>query len=203
MKALSRWIWMTAAPALVLVATLTVATGTASAQDDKKTDEAAMMAAWQKAATPGEAHQLLASMAGTWNVTSKTWMSPDAPPMESKGTSKKTMILDGRFLQEELDAQMMGMPMKGLGLTGYNNTTGMWEFTWMDNMGTMMMTGGGKKEGDTITMESNYTDPLTGEKAWTKMVTAIQDKDHYTFTMYGKADGKETKMMEASYSRAM
>lgn len=195
MKAVSRLIWMTAALALVA--------GAALAQDGQKPDEAAMMAAWQKAATPGEPHQMLASLAGTWKVNSKMWMAPGAPPMETQGTSTKTMILGGRFLQEELETEMMGMPMKGLGITGYNNTTGMWEFTWMDNMGTMMMSGAGKKDGDTITMESNYTDPMTGEPSWTRMVTEIQDADHYTFTMYGKIDGKETKMMEASYSRSM
>lgn len=201
MNAMSRWIWMTAAAALVT--TLAVVPGVASAQDEKGMDQAKMMEAWQKAATPGAPHQLLASMEGTWAVSSKMWTAPGAPPIETQGTSKKTMILDGRFLQEELDSNMMGMPMKGLGITGYNNTTGEWEFIWMDNMGTMMMNGAGKKDGDTITMESNYVDPISGEKSWTRMVTEIQDKDHYTFSMYGKMDGKETKMMEASYSRKM
>lgn len=203
MRAMSRLLWMTAAAAVALVAALSIAAGTARAQDEKKMDEAAMMEAWQKAATPGEAHQFLASLAGSWNVSSKMWTAPGAPPMETQGTSTKTMILGGRFLQEDLKASMMGMPMEGLGITGYNNTTGEWEFTWMDNMGTMMMTGAGKKTGDTITMETNYVDPISGEKSWSKMVTAIQDKDHHTFTMYNKVDGKETKMMEASYSRAM
>ena len=188
---------------IVMTAVLAVVAGTALAQEGETVDEAAMMAAWQKAATPGEPHQMLASLAGTWNVSSKMWMAPGAPPMETQGTSTKTMVLDGRFLREELETTMMGMPMKGLGLTGYNNTTGMWEFTWMDNMGTMMMSGAGKKDGNAITMEADFVDPMTGQDSWTRMVTEIQDKDHYTFTMYGKMDGKEVKMMEASYSRAM
>jgi len=165
-------------------------------------DEAAMMEAWQKASTPGDVHKYLASFAGNWNVTSKTYMDPGQPPMESTGTAKKTMILGGRFLQEELTATMMGMPMQGLGLTGYNNTTGKMEFTWMDNFGTMMMSGSGTLDGNTSTMMSTYMDPLMNKEAKAKLVTKLEGPDAYSFMMYEVRDGKDVLAMEAHYTRA-
>ena len=62
---------------------------------DKKHDKAAsgkpseqeMMAMMMEMAKPGENHKMLESSVGSWSYTVKWWMSPDAPPMESTGTS--------------------------------------------------------------------------------------------------------------------
>jgi hypothetical protein len=61
-------------------------TGVAVADEKKKgkePDMQAMMAAYEKAATPGEQHKLLQKQVGKWNLTLKTWQAPDQPPMES------------------------------------------------------------------------------------------------------------------------
>ena len=84
-------------------------------------DQEEMMKKWMAVATPGPEHKALEALVGDWEVASKWWMAPDAPPDESKGTSKVRSILGGRFVQEDYDGQFMGRPMHGLGLTGYDN----------------------------------------------------------------------------------
>lgn len=174
--------------------------GPAPAQE--AADEAAMMAAWQKAMTPGPAHQELATHAGDWTYTSKMWMQPDAPPMESTGKSKIEAIMGGRYIAENVEGEMMGMPMKGMSVTGYNNITQMYESTWIDNMGTGIMLAKGTKDGDTLTLVGSTMDPM-GNMLKVKMVTTFKDKDHYTFEYYSDTpDGTEmAKVMEMAYTR--
>ena len=40
---------------------------------------------------------------------------------------------------EESEGEMMGMPVKGIGITGYNNMTQEYESYWIDNLGTGMI----------------------------------------------------------------
>src|SRR5512143_1691169 len=101
----------------------------------KKTmDMQAMMEIYQELATPGAPHQLLARMAGSWNVRSSCAMEPGKPPMESTGTSEQKMILGGRFLQQEFSGEMMGSPFTGIGVTGYDNHIKKYVSTWIDSM---------------------------------------------------------------------
>ena len=79
-----------------------------------------MMEQWQKISTPGAPHAALAKMAGNWTYKMKMWMDPKAPPSESEGTSKGTMLLDGRYLQTDNQGNMMGMPFHGIGTMGYD-----------------------------------------------------------------------------------
>jgi hypothetical protein len=174
--------------------------GDLAAQDD----QAAMMEAWQKAGTPGEPHKLLQEMVGTWKVTSKSWMDPSAPPMESTGTAKKQMLLDGRYLQEEYDSAFMGMPYHGMGLTGYDNLKQEYAVVWIDNMSTGMMTGGGTYESKTkaLTVTAEYVDAMTGKEATTRLVTTLVDAKKHVMEMYNVGpDGQEYKSMEMVYER--
>src|SRR3546814_5490580 len=57
-------------------------------------EQQAMMAAWQKAATPGPQHaQLAEHFAGTWDTKQTMWMDPSAPPMVETGKSVDTVVL--------------------------------------------------------------------------------------------------------------
>jgi len=90
-------------------------------KQEKQMDTQAMMEAYKKLATPGEPHKLFASLAGSWTTKTKEWMEPDKPPMESTGSAEMKMLLEGRFLQQELTGNMMGQPYSGVGITAYDN----------------------------------------------------------------------------------
>lgn len=176
----------------------------AVAQEQKMSPEQkAAMEAMVKAATPGEAHKKLSSMAGTWNTKVTMWMQPGAPPQVSTGTSTNKWVLGGRWMQETFDGTFMGKPFHGVGYTGYDNVKEQYVGTWMDTASTAVMTSMGKAEDDkTYSFTSTIDDPLTKKPMDMKTKVTVTDKNHHTMEMWGPApDGTQFKMMEITYTR--
>ena len=163
----------------------------------------AVMAKWKEYATPNENHKILDSFVGNWNYTVKWWMSPGAKPEVSKGTSKVTSIMGGRFLKQSAEGKSMDQPFKGIGITGYDNAEKQYNSIWIDNMGTGMMMSRGNYDPSTKTLveKGTFTDPVEGEKSY-RGVTKIINKDKYTYEIYiSGPDKKEFRMMEIVYTR--
>ncbi len=166
-------------------------------------DEKAMMELWKQAATPGEPHKLFAGLAGSWTTTTKEWMEPGKPPTESTGTAEMKMLLDGRFLYQEYNAQMMGQPFSGVGIDAYDNMTKKYMTAWIDTMGTgiFMMEGTASADGKTITLKGSHPEP-GGGKMTHRAVWKVVDNNTQTFDMYGAHHGgKEMKVLEITYNR--
>ena len=172
-------------------------------KSEKLMDQQAMMELWKKMAMPGEPHKLFATLAGSWTTTSKEWMEPGKPPTESTGTAEIKMLLDGRFLYQEYNSQMMGQPFSGIGIDAYDNMTKKYVTAWLDSMGTgiFIMEGTASADGKTITLKGSHPEP-GGGKMTHRAVWKIVDNNNQTFDMYGAHHGgKETKMMEIVYTR--
>lgn len=166
-------------------------------------DEKTMMELWKQAATPGEPHKQFAALAGSWTTSTKEWMEPGKPPTESTGTAEMKMLLDGRFLYQEYNGQMMGQPFNGIGIDGYDNIRKKYVTAWMDTMGTgiFMMEGTASADAKTITLKGSHPEPGGGKMSH-RAVWKIIDNNNQTFDMYGAHHGqKETKMMEITYQR--
>jgi hypothetical protein len=164
---------------------------------------AAMMEAWQKAATPGPHHEFIASFAGEWVFTTKYWMDPTAPPQESKGSMTSKVIFDGRYVIDKVESEMMGQPFKGMGITGYDNVLGKYVSVWVDSTGTGIMTSEGTydPETKTMTMIGTYSDPLTGGPKQARMVTHMETDRHVMEFFEAGPDGAEIRTMEMVYTR--
>jgi len=193
---------------VVLVAVAVFVAASAFAADAPKggaADQQAMMEKMMKAATPGPQHEMLKKMAGEWNAKVTSMMDPSKPAQVENSTSTLTMLMDGRYCQEVVSGQMMGQPFSGMGITGYDNVLGKYVSTWIDNMGTGIMTSVGTPDasGKVINWSGTMNDPVTGKPSKERMVTTIKDDDHHTFEMYGTPPGgkKEMKMMTIEYSR--
>ena len=169
-------------------------TKTATAQDTA-------MAAMMKMAQPGPQHALLKTMEGRWKAVVKSWNGPGEPSV-SEGTSDARMILGGRYLEETFQSTMMNAPFEGHGLTGYDNATQRYWFSWIDNMSTGMMSGTGSMDdaGKLLTVTATTTGP-DGKPAEVRMVTKLVDANNRTFSMYGTMGGQEMLMMEITYTR--
>ena len=191
----------------ILVALFVLSLASPLMAKDKKSgkpmDQQAMMELWKKMAMPGEPHKLFATLAGSWTTTSKEWMEPGKPPTESTGTAEIKMLLDGRFLYQEYNSQMMGQPFSGIGIDAYDNMTKKYVTAWLDSMGTgiFIMEGTASADGKTITLKGSHPEP-GGGKMTHRAVWKIVDNNNQTFDMYGAHHGgKETKMMEIVYTR--
>jgi hypothetical protein len=165
-------------------------------------DEKAMMEAWAKVATPGDAHKWLEPVVGTWDAKITMWMAPGAPPQESTGTSENRWVLGGRFVEQRYEGNFMGQPFSGLGYTGYDNYKKKYVGTWMDTMGTMIMTSQGDAAGKSLAMTSTIDDIMTGKATTVKSEVKILAPDHHIMEMWGPdPTGKQYKTMEIHYTR--
>jgi hypothetical protein len=192
----------------ISVALLIVCAALALAQDPSKKEmspeEKAMMEKWQKAMTPGAYHKQLDAMVGTWDTKVTSYMAPGAPPMSSTGTSTNKWIMGGRYVEQRFKGSFMGQPFEGLGYTGYDNVSGKYWGTWMDNMSTGMMssTGTASEDGKSYTFTATMNDPMTGQVSQSEERITVIDKDHHNFEMWGPGpDGKNFKMMQINYTR--
>ncbi len=188
------------------IALLALSTASFAADAPKKgptAHEKAEMEAMMKAGTPGEAHQKLAPMIGTFDVKVTMWNTPTAPPMESTGKSVNTWVLGNRWVAENFEGNFMGMPFVGIGYTGYDNVTKQYQGTWMDSMSTGVMTSTGKAEGDNAySFDSTMPDPASGKNVPMKSKGTIVNKNKHVMEMWAPApDGKMFKMMEITYTR--
>jgi hypothetical protein len=157
-----------------------------------------------EAMVPGEQHKHMAAMAGDWTYTGKMWMDPSAPPLETSGNATMTVIMEGRFLKQELKGQFQGVEFQGFGLVGYNNLTKQLQSAWVDNMGTAMliMTGTCDADGKVFISFGEYKDPTKSEIQKIKAVSTIVGPDDLLDEMFLLLpDGKEIKTMELIYKR--
>lgn len=189
---------------VMAVAVFLVLPVVASAQDDAKMSDSAMMAEWAKYANPGPEHRMLAKGVGNWTIATKMWMDPSQPAMESKGTMECTALLGGRYFQSHYKGEMMGMPFEGFGISGYDLYKKQYFGTWIDNMGTMIMISSGScnADGSECTLTASFDDPATKTTKHVKEVTRWTGPDSFVFEMYDVSPGQpDKKSMEITHTR--
>jgi hypothetical protein len=175
--------------------------------------ESDMMAMMMEMAKPGDNHKMLARGVGTWTYAVKMWMSPDpgAAPMESSGTTVAREALGGRYIITEhtgkmqmpgADGKMTDMEFKGMSTEGYDNMKKKFVATWIDNMGTGIMTLEGTYDAATksLTYLAEY-EMMPGMKTKVREVLKMKDNDHRVMEWYEDRGGTEVKTMEITYTR--
>lgn len=146
-------------------------------------DPAAAMQKMMELAQPGPAHKELAKGVGSWDEHFKMRMSPDEPWMEFDGTSEIKPLLGGRYVQEDVNFQMEGMPMQGLGIMGYDNMTQEYTSLWADSMSTWWVESRGKKDAKgTIDFKGTMVD-VAGKRPF-RMVVRHPSDDLTEVEMY-------------------
>ncbi|MEY2488208.1 MAG: hypothetical protein QOC70_150 [Verrucomicrobiota bacterium] len=170
-----------------------------------------MMAQMMELGKPGENHKLLAAMAGNWTYALKMWMDPKGKPQESKGTTTRKAVMDGRYFMAEhtgkfqmpgADGKMKDMNFKGMAIEGYDNAKKKFVSTWIDNMSTMIMYTEGTYDAATKTF--TYTadcEMMPGMKVKIREVLKVVDNDHHNLEWYEDRGQGEAKTMEISYTR--
>jgi hypothetical protein len=208
---------MSAAVAVVfsLVATVSIigadapkASKTPSLSDFKLPDGWTMedLQACMAAGVPGEMHKKLAKDVGTWKGKQTMWMGPGSQPATSDCTSTVTPMMDGRFVKVDFSGEIPGMgPYNGMGIVGYDNVSKKFQATWLDNHSTGMSMGTGElsADGKTLTIEYNFTCPVTKKPATMRQVETYTSPTSKTMEMFGAdpKSGKEYKMMKIEMTK--
>jgi hypothetical protein len=115
--------------------------------------------------------QKLARMVGTWDYAGEVRMGAEAPWMPHTAVSINSYACGGAVFQTDFTSPVMGMEMKGLGLTTYDRETGKWQTIWIDNMaarisyfegdfkdGKLVFSGQDKVQGQTMYSRFTYQD---------------------------------------------
>jgi hypothetical protein len=179
-------------------------TKTARRRAPKAMSEQAMMAQWQAAMTPSAGHARLAPMVGTWRATTSFTMAPGAPAQVSEGSSINRLVLGGRYLEQIYKGTSMGSPFEGIGYTGFDNVQKKYVGTWMDTMGTGLMSsvGVGRPSGARMDFVCEAIEP-SGKKRIFDASIRIRDEAHHTYEMWTKGpSGKRYRVMLIEYERA-
>jgi hypothetical protein len=173
------------------------------AKGQAQMDPEEMMAIYMQAATPGAHHEILGKFVGTFRVSGQMWMAPGAEPVESSGTSEARMIFGGRYLEQQFSGNFMGMPFEGVSITGYDNVKKQFVGTWIDSMGTGIMTSTGSidESGRVLSFTADYNDPLMGPVQYDEKITIVDDDNHVMEMSGPSPDGTRYKMMELRYTR--
>jgi hypothetical protein len=165
---------------------------------------AAMMAAWEAYAKPGEMHAMLAKSDGEWDSEVTQWWDPNGPPTKSKGVAKNMMVMGGRYQHSEFGGCMMGAPFEGNSLVGYDNAKKTFFSLWIDNMGTgvMHMEGPYDPVTKTIKFAGTCVNPADGKQMNVREEFTLVDDNTQKMVMWMPGmDGKEMKSMEITFTR--
>lgn len=187
----------------ILCGVVNAADNPAAGQFDPK----AMKELMEKLAQPGPQHERFKELVGDWNCNVRTYCDPETgntltTPTESKGQAKFTLLLGGRFLQQQFTGEFQGMKFEGQGLCGFDNGNQKYVGTWIDNMGTGIMHNEGTYDERTQTLNETGTYEMPGMTMTFKMSSKHVSDDEFLFTMsMVEAPGQEKKMMEMTYTR--
>jgi hypothetical protein len=191
--------------AILLLSANLFAQDQAKVQKPSAEDMQKMMAEFQKLGAPGPEHKLLSTLSGEWINHSKMWMGPDAKPIEtSPGVHKGEMFMGGRFLRFTETGDMMGQPMEGLGIMGYDKSKQQYTMMWIDVSSTSMYTAAGTADADgkTITLLGKVDNPMTNEKDKdVKYIYRFESPTQVVFEMWDMANGQFYKSMETTYTK--
>lgn len=164
-----------------------------------------LMKQMQEKLQPGPNIKFIEKWIGKWDTTSKIFMEPSAAPVEAHGHSEYKWAIEGRWLEERFDGQMMGMPHKGVGLTGYDGFNKQFVGCWADNLNPAMInfTGSLDQTGKVLTMFGKMDEPTTGEHGKTmRFQTTIVDDETHKMTIDEVQYGQPFTVVEVTYKRA-
>lgn len=205
---------LAAAGAIAIAASLGAARfSESSAQPDAMGDMQAAMEKYMQSIKPGDKHKVLERFVGDWTTTTRIFMAPGAPPMETAGACSYKMVLGGRYVQSDFrgkmqmpgpDGNLADIAHDGISLMGFDNNRKLFNMIWVDTLGTGVIhaRGGLSQDGNTLTLFGEMDEPMTGEigKA-VRYLTRFVDPDTIILEISEVIYGDPFKVVEVEFKR--
>jgi Protein of unknown function (DUF1579) len=158
---------------------------TEAEKQKKQEQKQKQMDAWLAMSKPGEFHRHLQDLQGTWDATIEYWADPAAPSVKAKGTSQSKLLMEGRYLQQELQTELMGQPYTVFLMLGYDNLAKQYWGIWLDNLTTALTTmKGAYEEPRKLVLKGEYEDVTSGAVRRTRGVIELPENGRYSFKLY-------------------
>jgi Protein of unknown function (DUF1579) len=154
----------------------------------------------------GAGQKYLESFVGDWDVV-KVFYPRSGEPARAAGTCRQTMIHDGRFLQSEFVFDQGGRKTTGLGLVGFEPSTGRFTSVWTDSRQTRMSFRRSREpfDGKQIVLFSRSLDDEGQGQGLppSRTVSRIEDDGRKIIhrQLNAGTDGKERMIMELIMTR--
>ena len=130
------------------------------------------------------------------------------PMLKPKGKASNKWLLEGRYLSMDWEGTMMGQPIVGWGVMGYDNFRKEYVSAMGNTMGTSIEMARGFIDltGKQITLYGTMDEPAMDQiDKPVKYVTRIVDADHYVFEIYDPdiedGGGGSPLVISVSYTR--
>ena len=185
--------------ACLVVLTATITTRVVSQEKEAE----AVAPDWFALTQPGEAHERLRPMVGTWKQTVRMWQAPDTEPAMSGGKVTYQSIMAGRWLRGSYIGRVNDMPFTGMDITGYDNIRQEYVSVWIDNQSTACMLTRGRWNPETEAIEMTGTVDVPGgpSDVPVRTVTKVGESEA-TYEMFATGpDGKEFRTLEVTQRR--
>ncbi len=194
------------APSAFLVAGFMLASSLSSSLAAPAQDPMKEMMDKAKAWTQlGEHHKKLDRFVGKWDIEMRMFMGDQATPAE-KGTAEVRWLMDGRWLESDWSGQMMGTPVRGHSIIGYDNFKMSYVFTGLTNFDTAMNHAEGDMtpDGKSLILYGTLDEYLTGEHdKMVKYAYRFISPDEIRLEIHDLPIGEvNTKVVEIAYKRA-
>jgi len=163
------------------------------------------MARWMETCKPSLAHERLKEMLGSYDATMRMWMGEGKPPMESKGTSETSWLVEGKWLITKSTVDMMGQKVSVTSILGYDNFKQRYVWCKVDSLQTTLETAFGHfdQSGDHLILWGTIDEPMTPEQdKQVKYVFRNYGKDKAALEIHDMMIGEtNTKVVEIEYVR--
>lgn len=147
---------------------------------------------------PGEVHEKLQRLAGSWSGEEKMYPSPwDPKGGTALGRVRNRLALNGFHVVQEYEQERDGsITFQGHAVFGFDPAQQAYTCHWFDSMGAPPNEFKGSFEGDVLSMTCR------NPQGWNRAVYAFKGDDHYGFRMEVSGDGEQWQVfMEGEYAR--
>ncbi len=188
-----------------MVALGALALGRARAQEGPglSKDAEAELKAWMELGKTGPEHAQLLRAVGSWTVEGKIWMEKGNAPLTTSGKAVFTSVFDGRYVRQEYECSMAGMPYGGIGYVGFDNASRRYQQTWLESNGTgiLVLTGAETAPGKEWTFSGTRSGP-GGKPCKQRVVVKYVGDDKQVIEGYADDGRGEMQCMELVYTRS-
>lgn len=148
-------------------------------------------------------HKLLEKYVGNWDAELKSPGAPGQPPQVSKGKSTARLTGGGLWLVTDFEGTMLGAPLIGHEVMGYDNHAKQYILNWVDSSSTAMYSGEMQLDEKTHTLSGTIHghDEAGVEMKW-RATDEWKDDDTREYAMHMKSrSGTEEEMLRITYKR--
>jgi hypothetical protein len=117
-------------------------------------------------------------LAGDWNVEAESRLSLNGPWEKTKGVAKFVISLDSTLIEENYKGSRQGNPFLSKTFLAVNNLALDYQRTFIDSPHGVMMHFEGKRNGDTITFDKEFTYP-NGNAIMLRVVYVILSNNQF------------------------